>query len=252
MAGDLVLVGSSDGSLYAFDTKEETIRWKFPTGDKVWSTPTLVDGVAYFGSMDHKVYAVGLEDGKKLWEFPTRGAVVASPLVLEGHVYVGSFDSTFYAIDAASGTEEWRFEGATKWYWAQAAATDKTILAPSLDGNVYALDRQTGVLGWTLETEGPIVGSPAIVNGMIAVSSVDGHIRIASLKAQEVLHRCNLEEEIRTPLVALEEKDGLLYFGVRDHSVRAMRIKSNGSPVEEWAHYTESDTVERWVCVGPT
>ena len=256
VAGDLVLVGSSDGSLYAFNTGgEETIRtamWRFPTGDKVWSTPTLVDGVAYFGSMDHKVYAVGLAEGNKLWEFPTKGAVVASPLVLGGRVYVGSFDSNFYAIDAATGAEVWRFEGATKWYWAQAAATDGTILAPSLDGNVYALDRATGALNWTMVTEGPIVGTPAVINGLFAVPSVDGYIRIASLRAQEVLHRCNVEQEIRTPLVTFEEDDDYIYFGARDHSIRAMRIKSNGSPVEEWAHYTESDTVERWVCVGPT
>ena len=114
----LILVGSSDGSLYALPVDEEArgfdeeaSRWSFPTDGKVWSTPAVADGVAYFGSLDHNVYAVNVEDSTKLWKFPTEGAVAASPVVAAGRVYVGSFDSVFYAIDAASGAEIWKI------YW---------------------------------------------------------------------------------------------------------------------------------------
>ena len=54
-------MGSSDGKLYAFDAVEGSVEWTFDTDGKIWSTPGVLDGVAYFGSLDHHVYAV--------WEF---------------------------------------------------------------------------------------------------------------------------------------------------------------------------------------
>ena len=55
VADGVVVVGTSDGSLYALDAEDGSQRWRFTTGDKVWSTPALSEGVAYFGSLDHSV-----------------------------------------------------------------------------------------------------------------------------------------------------------------------------------------------------
>ena len=244
---NLVLVGSSDGYMYAFDTEkliEEQVsttddrEWRFATEGKVWSTPAVSDGVAYFGSLDHNVYAVDVEDGTKVWQFETSGAVTASPVVMAGTVYVGSFDRVFYAIDADTGDEVWRFDQAKSWYWSNAIATKDTVFAPSLDGNLYALDVAGGGLRWTLETDGRIVGSPEFVLDMIAVGSADGKVRMARLRDGAEKDACNIGEEIRTSLV---ERDGFVYFGARDHSIRALRIKPNGNPDEEWAHFTDKD-----------
>ena len=249
VADNLVIVGSSDGNLYAFDVGEEkeksritfTEKWKFPTGHKVWSPPAVADGVVYFGSLDHNVYAVTLQDGSQVWKFETEGAVVAAPLVAGGRVFVGSFDRVFYAIDAETGDEVWRFDGASNWFWGQAVAKDGTVFAPSLDGNLYALDMDTGRLRWTLETDGPIVGSPAIVFDMIAVPSADGRIRLATLRDGDEVGDCNIGEEIRTSLV---EKEGFIYFGARDRSIRALRIKPSGNPDEAWVRFTDKGDPE--------
>ena len=245
MAGNVVLVGSSDGYLYAFGAAkivEERVltdwEWRFLTGNKVWSTPAAEDGVVYFGSLDHKVYAVSLADGSKMWEFPTGGAIAAAPVVAKGKVYIGAFDGVFYAIDAATGEEVWRFEGAGNWYWGGAVAAGDTIYAPSLDGSVYALSMDSGAPRWILETEGLIVGSPVVVFDMIVVPSTDGKIRLARLKDGTSLDACNIGEEVRTPLV---ERDGFVYFAALDGSIRALRIKATGNPDEEWVHFTDQD-----------
>ena len=234
----LVLVASSDGFLYAYDIVEQAEVWRFPTGDKVWSKPAVVDGVAYFGSLDKNVYAVRLEDGIELWRRATDGAVAAPPAVAGGRVYIGSLDSVFYALEAKTGAVEWRFEGSDSWFWGEAIVNDGTVLVPSLDGNLYALDADTGDLRWVVETEGAIVGSPAVVFDMIAIPSNDGRVRVARLRDGAQLDGCNLGEDIRTPLV---EKDGHVYFAARDHSIRALRIKSNGNPDEIWVHLTNKD-----------
>ena len=117
VADDLVLVGSNDGNVYAyeydFENHDATLRWVFDRrAPRSWSTPAVHEGAAYFGSLDQHVYAVDLATGAEIWRFKTEGGVVAGPAVADGKVLVGSFDSTFYAIDAATGQEAWTFEGA--------------------------------------------------------------------------------------------------------------------------------------------
>ena len=239
VSGGLVVVGTSDGIVYALDAEDGSQQWRFQTGGKVWSTPAVADGVAYFGSLDHSVYAVALHDGSQQWKFAASGAVAASPVVYGGRVYVGAFDGDFYALDARTGVEEWRFEGASNWYWARPLVHGGVILAPSLDGNLYALNADTGNLLWTVETEGPIVGSPAVVSdSMIALASTDGRVRLIGMGGS-VLDACNVNEEIRTPVVS---EGDFIYFGARDHSIRALRVKPNGNPDEEWVHFTNQES----------
>lgn len=53
-----VYVGSDDGNLYAVDARSGEERWRFATGDEVFSSPVIVDGVVYIGSADGSLYAV--------------------------------------------------------------------------------------------------------------------------------------------------------------------------------------------------
>ncbi len=236
---DTILVSSADGHVYAFDKSKQSRKWRFKAKDSVWSGPIASNGVVYFGSLDRKVYALNQDDGNLLWEFSTKGAVTATPLVYDGRVYIGSFGGVFYSIDAKTGVEVWRFEGATNWYWGSAIIHNGTIFAPSLDGNLYALDIKTGALLWTIETEGPIIGSPAVVFDMLAVASQDGKIRFTRLSNGLELNSCNIGEEIKTSIVA---KDGFIYFGAQDNSIRALEIKKNsGNPDEVWVHFTDQD-----------
>ena len=157
--GGLVFVGSSDGTLYAYDATEGVFQWRFETGNSIWATPAVADGKVFFGSMDQKVYALDLV-GQKLWEFHTGGAVTAEPLVQDGRVYIGSFSSDFYALDAETGSMIWKFPDASNWYWSRAVTNGDTLFVGSTDGNLYALDAATGALHWVYPTEGSIVGSP--------------------------------------------------------------------------------------------
>ena len=241
VAEGMLLVGSSDGYLYSFDTEDGAQNWRFPTGNKVWSTPALVDGVAYFGSLDQHVYAVATDDGEELWRFPTKGGVAATPVVAQGRVYVGAFDSVFYALDAQTGSEVWRFDGASGWYWGEAVATEDTIYAPSLDGSLYALDIVSGRLRWSYATGGRITGSPVIVGDRIAIPSSDGRVSLVKIDDGGDEQICNVGSKIRASLVA---HDGIIYVSADDHSIRALSIKRTGNPDEEWVHFSnEGDPV---------
>lgn len=245
LAGDVVLVGADNGKIYAFDQEADdqqrwsvSERWTFQTGNKVWSSPIAADGVVYATSLDKNLYALSLEDGSKLWNYSTNGAIASTPAYDEGTVYFGSFDSVFYAVNASDGTLLWKFDGADSWYWGAPLVHDGYVYAPSLDGKLYALDKRTGALRWSLATEGPIVGSPAVIFDMIAIGSDDGRLHIARISDGNPVDSCNMRTEIRSSLAV---KEDVVFLSAKDKSIRALRVKTNGNPDEEWVHQPDED-----------
>ena len=242
LVGTASLLSSDDagGSLHAVDMIEGDPIWSYDTDGAVWSSPTVANGVAYFGSLDHHVYAVNVTGGEEKWRFRSGGAVVSGIAVYEGLVIFGGFDSTLYALDAETGSPEWEFNGSSRWYWSTPLVADGVVYAPSLDGTLYALDAATGDLKWRYVTEGQLVGTPAVVHDLIAVPVADGgDSRLALLESNgSERQSCRIGSDIRT---SVEVSDDLIYFGATDHTIRALRIKANGNPDEEWVFKTDSD-----------
>lgn len=240
-SGDVSSGAGVEGSLYAIDIATDDPVWTYSVGGAIWSPPTVSDGVVYAGSLDHSVYAVNAETGDAMWSFQSGGAVTSGLAVAGGLVIFGGFDSTLYALDAKTGDLVWRFDGASGWYWSTPLVADGVAYAPSLDGVLYAIDADTGDLVWLFDSDGgQIVGSPVFVNGLIAVPVADGgNSRIALLEPNgSFLAACRIDDDVRTSL----ESDGdLLYFSSKDSSIRALRIKGNGNPDEEWIFLTNED-----------
>lgn len=212
----IVLVASEDGNLYAFAAATgEELPWSpFRTEAKIWSTPTVQNGIAYFGSQDQNVYAVDLRDGSELWRYRTGGAIVASPLLFQGKLYVGSFDRKLYALDADDGELEWEFES-QNWFWSRPVTDGVTIFAPSMDGFVYALDPDNPPTGeakralWRHNMESPVVSTPVLVPLGLVVAAVDGRMRLLSTSPSDLVdgevisNLPSLESgEIKAPLVS--------------------------------------------------
>ena len=169
----IVLVGSEDGNLYAYDAEVGgNALWTFRTGSKIWSTPVVKNGIAYFGSHDKNVYAVNVLDGAEEWRFTTGGVIAGKPLLFDGLVVIGSFDKNLYALEAASGVKSWEFPGGN-WFWAGAVANESTIFAPNMDGNIYAVDKQGNLL-WKHDLGSAIVSRPALVADALVVAAKNG------------------------------------------------------------------------------
>ena len=63
------------------------------------SSPAVVAGVVYVGSGDSYVYALDADSGELRWRYSTGNGVFSSPAVVDGVVYVGSDDGYVYALD---------------------------------------------------------------------------------------------------------------------------------------------------------
>jgi len=141
--GTNLYIGGADGNVYALDALTGDWLWEYPTGDKIWATPTISDGVVYIGSFDKSLYAIDAAAGTLKWSYPTEGTVVTTPLVADGVVYFGSFDRYLYAVNTADGSLKWRFQS-QNWFWASPRLYNGVLYAGCLDNYVYVLDPASG------------------------------------------------------------------------------------------------------------
>ena len=70
---------------------------------------------------------------------------------------------------------KWQFQ-AEDWVFAAPAVLGDSVYAVSYDGNVYALDRETGAERWRFETEQPIIAAPAVAGGLVFIAGMDGNV----------------------------------------------------------------------------
>ena len=84
-------------------TDFDSIEWRFKTSGKIFSSPVIVNGIAYVGSEDSNLYAINTSDGILKWKLETNGAVSSSPAVYNNVVYCCSYDRYCYAATTTSG-----------------------------------------------------------------------------------------------------------------------------------------------------
>jgi outer membrane protein assembly factor BamB len=166
-------------------------RWRFATLDSIKSSPTVVNGVVYVGSDDTFLYAIDATTGKERWKFDAAAPMSSGPVVANGIVYVGAnpfngINSSgtpagaggLYAVEAASGTQVWLFTiSPTGLYgFSTPAVVDGMVYVGSLDGNLYVLDALTGKERWRFRTGISIQSSPAVAGGMVYIGSNDHYL----------------------------------------------------------------------------
>jgi outer membrane protein assembly factor BamB len=245
VVGDLVYVGSTDGSLYAINRADGTQRWKFDSEGPIASSPAVSGGLVYVSSLDGNVYAVDAGTGARRWSFATGGerrftapgihgamprtermpdpfdVFLSSPAVASGTVYIGSGDQRVYALDAATGAVRWSFATGDVVH-ASPAVADGVVYIGSWDRNLYALEAATGRERWryttgndtTIYNQIGIASSAAVAGGMVFVGGRDGHFHAVDAKTGEPrwTHDNKGGWTIASPAV----KDGVVYFPTSD------------------------------------
>jgi outer membrane protein assembly factor BamB len=187
-----VYVGSFDGSVYALDAATGTLVWKRDTRGAVVSTPGVAGGRVVVGNRAYDVLALDARTGDVAWKrYVWFSWIESSAVVRDGIAYVGSSDAALVsAFDVASGRRVWAAD-VFGWAWGQPAVTDERVYVGTSSqvgypaghrAGVMALDRATGRAAWRYEAgAGPsgafgFPGSPAVGEGLVFVSGLDGRL----------------------------------------------------------------------------
>ncbi|WP_276253201.1 PQQ-binding-like beta-propeller repeat protein [Halomontanus rarus] len=206
----LVVTDHSGGDVRRIDLADSTASFASDQAQSAptYSSPAVVDGIAYVGTSAGDLVAVALAEGTVEWrvaptefEFQSRQPApepgLSSPAVTDELVVVGT-DSGVVAVDATDGTREW--DHATDWpVRASPAVVDGTVY---VDGRVpLALEASSGTERWRsedafssarsrrtapfelLQQRSPAVGSSvAVADDLVVVN--DGGRRLVALKAE--------------------------------------------------------------------
>jgi outer membrane protein assembly factor BamB len=176
------------------------LAWQAQLGQLVdFSSPAVVDGVAYIGSSDGRLWAYPADGcGQSLctvplWSSVGLGQIIDSPTVSNGIVYVGSQtsnNSNNGKLDAFSASGCGR--QVCKPLWQGVAGPDSILMSSptvangsvfvgAFDGRLYAFN--AGGCGssncppvWRGKTGGSIESTPTALNGVVYVGSDDGNL----------------------------------------------------------------------------
>jgi outer membrane protein assembly factor BamB len=201
-----------------------------------WTGLTLKDGKIYVSDLQ-QIQILGT-DGERIQSIPenadnTPGLLQIAPAVDEDYLIVaaqmparGLFSQAtnpVVGLDIQTGSERWRFEEAQGQYVeggviATADGTDMFVIGNS-DGNVYALNVDTGDLKWQFETGHRVWATPLIVGDTVYIGSMDHHLYALRLLNGEELWSFSADGAFAsTPTL----QDGVLYIGTFANRVYAI------------------------------
>ncbi len=183
-----------------------------------WPGVTLTDHTLYI-AFNQFVRAIDLETERELWRFPTEPdrtvTFYAPPAVAEdGTIILGGYDKKVYAVSADSGrpVEIWTFEASSDRIIGGPAISGDTVLVPSADHHLYALDINTGQPVWSqpFQSDHALWSAPLIDGDTVYLASLDHSIYALDLETGDLQWESDLGSAISdTPSLS----NGLLLCG---------------------------------------
>jgi len=167
VSGDLVVVGTLEGTVHALAASDGTERWTVQLSSEVISAPAVSSDIVAVRTHDGRVFGLDARDGKRMWVFDHTTVPIlslrgnSSPIIDSGIVYVGEDNGKVVAIRANDGGELWEQqiapgEGRSEIERIQdvdgTIAFDRGVVyASGYRGQTAALIAQSGRPLWTHE-----------------------------------------------------------------------------------------------------
>jgi outer membrane protein assembly factor BamB len=106
--GVVFIASQPNGTMFALDAASGAMRWAFPIGLPIFSSPSLYSGQVLFGADDGFLHAVDQTSGAETWRFKAGEEVHwplrTSPAIsLQGHAIVHAWPGQIYAVDVSTG-----------------------------------------------------------------------------------------------------------------------------------------------------
>ena len=191
-----------------------SLVWKYQTGGRVISSPTVADGIVYVGSEDEHVYALSAYTGEIAWRYHVGSHVFSSPAVADGFVYVGSGDFHLHALNADTGELSWRHQTGGDVFTSPTVADGVVYVGSGDREHLHALDAYTGELVWQYRMGDDIASSPTVADGIVFVGVRGGTLHALNADTGKRVWRYQTGEYVlSSPIVA----DGIVYVASDEH-----------------------------------
>lgn len=193
-----VYVSSVDDVVYALDTKDGELIWRYSRPADVTRTselalfgapsPVQAGRLVLAGFSDGALVGLAADDGEVNWErrvgegrYPD---LIATPLVDGTDCYVGGYSEPLVSLDLVSLNVRWRLEVGSA---APPLLAGEVLYHGGTDGKLRAVDRLTGAEKWVWdsETSGALT-QPQLLEAGVLVASSEGALYLVDPDSGEL------------------------------------------------------------------
>lgn len=185
--------GGLSGQVGEVLPSKPVVRWTFKSvGAMVSEVVVFGDRVAV-GDTGGVLSVLNLESGELVWKRTFEAGIEAAPAVVGDLILVGCDDGVLYALEAESGEVRWQVEtddkisaGVNVAYDVEGIEGGVLVILNGYDGVCRALQATDGAEVWSFVSEGPINGTPAVVDGSwVVFGGCDQSLYCLDLKSGE-------------------------------------------------------------------
>ncbi|MEP6635210.1 MAG: PQQ-binding-like beta-propeller repeat protein [Acidobacteriota bacterium] len=214
-----------------------TVRWRYDSDSTLNLTPAYDQERIYLPLAGGTLVALRAKDGQLYWRSEIGGELSASPAADDRAVYVASETASDpvkigNGIRRATGTLRalGREGGVTQWMRTLAMpirggllVSGNKLIAAGWDGRVYAFDRGTGAIVWSMLYVARFNCQPVVSEGRVYVGSEDGNLLAVAEDTGNLLWRYRSKGPVRGPVATA---NGTVFFGSGDGYVYAVSASS--------------------------
>jgi len=182
--GNMVIVPSADGKLYAFDAADGDVEWTYDTGSAATNgitsspvayTDSMMTSKIVFAAGNGVLYSVYAGNGTLDWSVEVADKIYSSsPAILNGIIYIGDDSGNVSAFAADGSGKLWSTEVGEKVRGSpvlDVARNQVVVAATGANGNITALNMTTGAVMWQTVIGGSSASVAMASNGFVAATA---------------------------------------------------------------------------------
>lgn len=166
VAGDLLVLGTSNAELIALSTRDGSDIWRTQIGSEVLSTPRITGELVIVHTIDDSVYALKTAKGEQVWRYNYPAPVLtlhgsSSPVIADGNAIVGISGGRLVSLELERGAPNWEVtitppRGRSELerisdLVADPVVVDDIAFVATFNGDLAAVDIVTGAVLWRRE-----------------------------------------------------------------------------------------------------
>ena len=250
-SADLVVVGASDGQLFAFDPANGHSLWKIRMNGEVLAPAAISGRLVAVRTVDGKLHALSPQDGHELWateqqvpRLSLRGT--ASPVISGDLVLCGFDNGKVLALSAGDGSVQWEAtvtppHGRTELERlddidSPVRVVGKDVYAVGFQGKVAMLAIDTGQVWWSHDDSS--YRGLTLDEDTLYLSDSDGVV--VALKARTgaevwqqkaLLHRGLSPIAVMDDTIVMGDYQGYLHWLDKASGALAARVSTGGARI---------------------
>ena len=248
--GGRVMLGTLNGEVITLDENDGSELWRAQVSSEVLAPPQTNGDIVVVQSQDDKLVALDIGTGEQRWMYESSLPVLtvrghSTPVVSLYRVYAGLASGRVVALDANNGVPLWEQRVAQPQGRSelermvdidgQLLLEDNTLYAATYQGNLVAMDAESGSIRWQRPTSSH--AGPGAGFGSVYLSRADGAVqafdqnRATPLWTNEQLLRRQLTAPVAfDSYVAVADYEGYLHLLAQSDGrlVGRVRVDSKG------------------------